>query len=112
VFDVVIATVFILHWLACIWAYMGGSDRLSERADKRGSTTWLQNVGYLGDEPSAGAVYAVSYYFAVVVCATIGFGDILPTNSIERSVTCVFLIFGTVIFSSILASFTVLMQVP
>jgi hypothetical protein len=37
---------------------------------------------------------------------------ILPPNSIERSVTCVFLIFGTVIFSSILASFTVLMQVP
>jgi hypothetical protein len=70
-------------------------------------------------KPGAGAeavtskveTYAISLYFVVVASATIGFGDIVPSNTIEREVCCVLMFSGSVMISAMLACIAVAIQV-
>jgi hypothetical protein len=125
-----------VHLLACVWAKWGIRDdcrsswvaqfpllaTTSVVPECRNRTVWspidrtcrmdLLQTG-VGAEAVVGKVqtYAISLYFVVVVSATIGFGDIVPSNTIEREVCCVLMFAGSVMIAALLACIAVSIQV-
>lgn len=48
--------------------------------------------------------YISALYWAVTTVITVGYGDILPTNLYEMSLTCIIIVLGVVIFSFLLSN--------
>lgn len=48
-------------------------------------------------------IYLTAMYFAIVTCATVGYGEILPKNKFEIMLTCLIIVFGVSYFSYILS---------
>ena len=48
-------------------------------------------------------IYITAVYFAILSCATVGYGDIKPINNYELIFVCLILIFGVAYFSYILS---------
>ncbi|EAR86588.2 cyclic nucleotide-binding domain protein (macronuclear) [Tetrahymena thermophila SB210] len=84
--------VMIVHYFACIFHYVG----LSQINDKY-EISWLN---YYQLENTAWQIrYNYSLYFSFITTATIGFGDITPQNTPERSVVIVYSIVASMCFS-------------
>ncbi len=47
-----------------------------------------------------------SFYFSLTTLATIGYGDIIPTNSSERIVAIFIMLVGVAVYSYVMGSFT------
>lgn len=69
------------HWMACAWmlqavVYNAWFDDLE--------STWLAKAGVDLDADSLQSRYIQAMYFSITIMATIGFGDITPSNGYER----------------------------
>ena len=51
------------HWLACCWAFVGGSESESQ-------TTWVDEAA--NNPKSPGEIYAVALYFSIMTITTVG----------------------------------------
>jgi hypothetical protein len=94
--------VFVMHLCACFFFGLGLFDL------KNKAKNWQTTDGliYFEDGKTFNKniffKYISSFYFAVVTCATVGYGDIYPRNQFE--LMCVFLVmlFGVSLFSYVL----------
>ena len=50
-------------------------------------------------DASNAMTYVTAVYWATVTCATVGYGDIVPLNKFEKTLTCFIIIFGVATFS-------------
>lgn len=91
----------VIHTASCIFIFLG---KLNED-----STNWIfhfcKNCNTNAD------VYFRSFYYCVVTMTTIGYGDVIPTNSYERFFATVWMLFG-IAFYSFLISFTSKLLTP
>jgi hypothetical protein len=62
---------------------------------------WITNGNFQDSESMT--IYISAVYFAIVTCATVGYGDINPVNLYEVTLVCFILIFGVAYFSYILS---------
>ena len=76
------------HWSACIWKIVGSSDA---------ENGWL--AYYHVTNQSLLNQYIFSLYYVVVVTNTVGFGDIVSQNIVERIFTIFFIYTACVIFA-------------
>ncbi len=60
------------------------------------------NAVYTGNSTSAR--YFVSVYYAIVTLATLGYGDVLPTNGSERALSSALALIGAVMFSFLIGN--------
>lgn len=86
--------IFIIHLIGCLFT-------TSATFDSGNYTSWItysknQNVDNM-------QIYLSSVYFAIVTCATVGYGDILPKNKYENMLACLIIIFGVSYYSYILS---------
>lgn len=70
------------HWMACAWmlqaiVYNAWFDDVE--------STWLARAGVDLDAHSLQSRYIQAMYFSITIMATIGFGDITPSNGYERT---------------------------
>lgn len=70
------------HWMACAWmlqaiVYHAWFDDIE--------STWLAKAGVDLDAHSLQSRYIQAMYFSITIMATIGFGDITPSNGYERT---------------------------
>lgn len=79
----------IVHVLSCLWFFM------SKVSDDR--ENWVVNYGI--NDSTLGTQYLASFYWTITTLTTVGYGDILPVNSIERFY-CIFVMLGGVFFYS------------
>mmetsp|Transcript_101028 Transcript_101028/g.253323 ORF Transcript_101028/g.253323 Transcript_101028/m.253323 type:complete len:723 (-) Transcript_101028:194-2362(-) len=95
-------TLVIVHWLACLWGYIGLTMLRSGKPswlDK-----WAKEESFDVDSPLQ--VYNVALYFATTVLTTVGFGDTTPQNHIE-----VFLCTGSMLVTGFAWAFVVALVV-
>lgn len=96
--------VFVMHLCACFF-YSGGLFNLNDQAN-----TWLTSDGLDQYDANGNRIatvsiffkYISSLYFAVVTCATVGYGDIVPKNRFELFWVLLVMLFGVSLFSYVL----------
>jgi potassium voltage-gated channel Eag-related subfamily H protein 7 len=107
------------HWLACLWgmlAYMQSASSptwLTNWLEGQKSTT-VECTTDGGDEflPANGAyrvgcfyhldVYVACLHWSMMTITSIGYGDIVPSNSVEYAVCVVFMLFAGVAWAHII----------
>lgn len=70
------------HWMACAWMLQAVVYN-AWFADLE--STWLFKAGVDLDADSLQSRYIQAMYFSITIMATIGFGDITPSNGYERT---------------------------
>eukprot|EP00892_Ulva_mutabilis_P007395 jgi/Ulvmu1/5027/UM021_0044.1 len=88
----VLLALLVSHWMACAWmlqaavyhAWFGDLE-----------STWLAKAGVDLDADSLQSRYIQAMYFSITIMATIGFGDITPSNGYERMLCIAAMVLGT-----------------
>ena len=80
----------ILHLIACFWG-AAASFNLSSNLN----WMFVANI----EDQSIFSKYLTSLYWASTTIITVGYGDILPRNVYELTLTCFILLIGVVLFS-------------
>lgn len=90
-FKLIIWIIFISHVFACIWNYIGllGIKYLEK--------SWLIEKNIF--DASRQTQYLFSYYFVCVTMNTVGFGDIIPSNSLEIGFCIIFIFIACGMFA-------------
>ncbi|CAD8084238.1 unnamed protein product [Paramecium sonneborni] len=98
------------HWLACIWNLI----RIIEGADQNWYTRYqeyqLDNYIIYQDTNYWVSQYLVAIYFSVTTMITIGYGDIYPITTIERSFGVIVMIFSSGLFGYVMNSIVLLFE--
>lgn len=97
--SLVITVVLISHWTACLFYYFG--------ALSSSEANWSLEPGIPNDLYGR---YIASLYFSVYTITTIGYGDVTPTNTIERTFTTICMFFGAACFAFIISQVSNLAQ--
>ena len=91
--------VLVNHWCACVWLALGWMPA-------EGLPTWsrvLRQEAIAGtssyDDSKEFEAYFTSWYWALTTMSTIGYGDVSPTNVLERVFACLVMLFGNVVFA-------------
>lgn len=91
-----VVIMLINHILACLWVFC---SKLGDNGN------WVTaKIG--DDEISNFALYMMSFYFVSTTVTTVGYGDMFPTNTIERFFAIIMLFVGVMCFASISGSLT------
>lgn len=88
-----IELLFFVNLFGCLWR-AGADFNLGTNKN------WLRSAGIL--DATDFEQYLASLYWSVVTCATVGYGDILPTNFYELTCAMFIMIIGVAIFSFVL----------
>ena len=89
-FKLIIFEVFLLHFIACGWHYIG-STNLDEEAEEGfvvgDVDSWIERY-QIGDA-DFDTRYLSSFYWTVTTMTTVGYGDITPQSNPERAFSLV-----------------------
>jgi len=87
----------VLHWIACLWCYLGGM----------GHHSWLDSVqdkyAFLAFDNDRD-VYLMSLYWAITVLSSVGFGDITPQARVEFFWAIVSMAIGGTVWAYVVGS--------
>eukprot|EP00930_Biecheleria_cincta_P043155 TRINITY_DN2966_c0_g3_i1.p1 TRINITY_DN2966_c0_g3~~TRINITY_DN2966_c0_g3_i1.p1 ORF type:complete len:1469 (-),score=229.68 TRINITY_DN2966_c0_g3_i1:41-4447(-) len=111
---------FLGHMIACIWHWVvtfqpytadcesGMLGCSPGESPPNPPTTWLEamatNSPVDADVVTEMQKYAASLYWVFTTMTTVGYGDITPTNNVERAVAVFVMIFGAAVFGYIVGS--------
>lgn len=96
---------FIAHFFGCFWNYISIAG--PAREDSR---TWWGADGLESDDRLARYVGGV--YWAITTMTTVGYGDILPQNDLEKLYATVIMLMGATVFGYIVGSVSTLASDP
>ena len=102
-FKLFILIIYVGHFFACVWIYAAKVEMNYGLGN-----SWIQNF-HLTDEGWE-SQYITSLYFAVYTMVTVGYGDISPTNIIERALCIVLMILSCGVFAYSLNRFGTILQ--
>lgn len=96
-FTIVIA----LHITACFWHYLSKIQGFAPN-------TWVAQCGLIDSDTST--LYITSLYWAATTFATVGYGDVSASTSIERIFSVCWMIFSVYYFSFVIGSLTSMLE--
>ncbi|KAL4505166.1 hypothetical protein ABPG72_016233 [Tetrahymena utriculariae] len=85
---------FFSHIFGCIWLFIGLQQY------HQNQTNWMRKI-FMEDDIWANQ-YIAAYYFSTVTMITVGYGDIVPSNNLERVVSV-----GTMLISCVIFAYTI-----
>merc|ERR1719313_216874 len=103
---------FMAHLVGCFWYYITSVEISGDECGSgklrceygQPSTSWMKELGSGADTDTNGKRYAVTLYWVFTTMTTVGYGDITPTNDLERIYAVVVMIFGATVFGYIIGS--------
>jgi len=98
--QMVVSLLFLAHMLGCFWFYCAALVGINDE-----TTTWVSSYddGSAMDA-DASTQYLYSVYWALTTLTTVGYGDITPTNNVERAYSLFALLVGALVFGFMLSS--------
>lgn len=85
----------VLHYLACIWIYVGGAEFMDSEEDH---LPWqYANADFIGYNNYQ--IYVFSTYWVFTVITTVGYGDYTPGTTIEYVFVLLLELIGIAVFS-------------
>lgn len=84
-----VSLMFIAHWVACLFYFFG-----TVYSSTPSSNRWTQEL-----PPGQYGHYIYSLYFSVYTITTIGYGDVVPGTTLERTYTTIIMFFGAACFA-------------
>lgn len=84
-----------VHLMTCAWYF-------TARVEGLGPETWVMARGLVDKAPAD--LYVASMYWTVTTLATIGYGDIVPNNAVERVMAIVWMLLGVSFYSFMISS--------
>ncbi|CAM9269782.1 unnamed protein product [Ascophyllum nodosum] len=100
--QILIVIIYASHIFGCLWW-------VTSRYDDGQRSWWGQDGLDIDDTMST---YIASIYWAATTITTVGYGDITPTNDLERAVACLTMVCGTTMFSYVIGSVSTLVMNP
>ena len=103
----VVLKIFVIHSAACIWMVpvaQGPCAPDSEAYANGNCKNWMSVYDKDLMHAPWGSKYLAAVYYAVVTLATVGYGDVVPTNDMERGVAACMALCGAVIFAFCIGS--------
>lgn len=86
----------LIHLIACFWALIGKLDETDEN--------WIFYYEYL--DKDSFDLYIISFYWSITTLATVGYGDIVAKNNIERTMCSFVMLIGIFLYSYVISSIT------
>lgn len=86
----VVGVIVVVHFTSCMW-------RLMDKLYYPDVDTWLSRYG-LADASDVDA-YVAAAYWTVTTLATVGYGDVVPVNTVERIFASCVILIGMVFYS-------------
>ena len=90
-----LSVLFGVHLMTCAWYF-------TARVEGLGPETWVVHCGL--QDKTAGDAYIASLYWTITTLATVGYGDIIPTTSMERIVAVIWMLVGVSFYSLMVSS--------
>lgn len=102
---------FLAHMVACFWHWIVSFTPYTDACESgqlkctgaNSPTSWLANLDDVYDGTDA-QKYLAALYWVFTTMTTVGYGDITPTNNIERIFAVAVMIFGATVFGYIVGS--------
>lgn len=103
---------FMAHMVGCFWFYLTSVSISKDEClsghlrceYQQPSTNWYEELGSGADTDSDLKKYIITLYWVFTTMTTVGYGDITPTNDLERAFAVVVMIFGATVFGYIIGS--------
>ena len=100
--QLVTTLIFIGHLFGCFWNYI--SSNLTDLITDDPTRWWDNPILNDVDENDPSTLYVTSLYWAFTTMTTVGYGDVLPTNDVEKVYATVIMVLGATIFGYIVGS--------
>uniref|UniRef100_A0A7S3JWW3 Ion transport domain-containing protein n=1 Tax=Aureoumbra lagunensis TaxID=44058 RepID=A0A7S3JWW3_9STRA len=94
----IVCTIFVAHWFACAWGFVGNLSDL----ENSWRSTFSDTVAWSINAPKN--QYLVCLYFATYTLTTCGFGDVSPVNLAEYALVTIVMFVGAFMWAYIIGS--------
>lgn len=115
-FVLLIKVLFVGHLLACFWYAVAAGAEAGHFGDTpEDKLNWVTEYHDTlfpdqDEKRSKNEMYVWSMYWAITTLTTVGYGDIVPANNVERVYTTFAQLIGAVIFATMMAQISTLMM--
>ena len=98
VWKLFIGVSFLAHWQACIWALISVMYVPVYTLDDgtQLALTWVdkfrRDQADLGVQVQGSDIYVASLYWSIMTLTSIGYGDFVPVNTVERALCCFYMV--------------------
>lgn len=117
-------TLYLAHFLACVWFFIGIELSKAPKSDtgpnspelplpswhppadyEVGRDSWIGvavgNGHMPGNQPDLWTKYVASFYWAITVLSTVGYGDIFPITNLEKGFSIMVQLLGCMVFGTL-----------
>lgn len=88
VWKLLFGLMLLAHWQACLWALIPG---LMPEEETTWRSAYVQGEEAMGRTVGPIDLYITSLYWSIMTLTSIGYGDFVPKTTIERGLTCVYM---------------------
>ena len=97
-----LSLVIVSHIMACNWIFIS-NIALQYKIDGPATTSWIFNGSPAYNTLDNMRLYFVAFYYTITTMTTVGYGDVVGVNTLERLISIINEVVGVIVFSVIVS---------